>query len=784
MVGATHKIPDHPSYSYELWFLGELAPTPALRERGEALFALGNGFIGIRGQFEEDALTGDAPIYLNGVYERVPINYHEKAVGFADSSDVRPPAPNALPIELKLNGQLFDLSQGEILSYSRRIEFDQGVGIRNVEWQAPDGQKFWLHFERLVSFGRPNCAAIRLAIRPLSGPAEVEITSHLNWVAEKNDAQEEGVHDPRIGPSFTETPWQDFDAHAKQDINGFTLRTKKSGISVTSLISHEIDTEGEVQHDVRFDDNVEEVFSTSLEQDGYLIFEKYIVYTASSEADQRPTLDRALEAMAEAKQLKFRGLRNEQVQFLDNYWAGAAINIQGDQRLDTALKFCMFHILQGCGRDDATSIGAKGQTGEGYEGHYFWDAEIFSLPLLLFTAPDMARAMLIYRHRKLEDARTNARIQGHEKGALYPWRTISGKECSAYFPAGTAQYHIIADIAFAISQYVETTGDEDFLVRFGAEMLFETARIWPQIGFFNEERGGKFCINMVTGPDEYTALVNNNLYTNAMAKAHLMKAAEATEHLKSQHPDEFARLVEKLELNEEEIALWRKAAEQMELPYDEERQLFLQDDSFLERKIWDFANTPDDKYPLLLHYAPLEIYRHQVCKQADAVLAAFLQKSQFSKDDRKRIFDYYESVTVHDSTLSPCVFSTVAADVGALDKATYYLAQSALVDLEDLHGNASHGVHMASSGGSWMALANGFAGMEASGSELSFSPQIPSGWTGYDIRLRYQGRILKLCVKQNQATYSLIDGEALAIRHFDKAHTLNPGQDLELDLPS
>ncbi|MGD8326942.1 MAG: hypothetical protein PVF65_08510, partial [Sphingomonadales bacterium] len=648
MVGATHKIPEHPSYRNEPWALAETTLNPALRNRGDALFSLGNGFIGIRGQFEEDALTGDAPIYLNGVYERVPISYHESAVGFADSSDVRPPAPNALPIELKLNGHRFDLNEGKLLSYTRRFEMDRGIVIREVEWQAPDGQRFSLRFERLVSFGRPNSAAIRLYVTSLSGAAKVEITSHLNWAAEANESRDEGVHDPRIGPSFKETPWQNFEAHTKGDVRGFTLQTKESGISVTSLISHHVTTIGEVRHDIKADQNLEETFGVELAEGASITFEKYIVFTSSSEADQSSTIDRAFEAMTDARQLGFEGLKDEQEQFLSNYWKGAAVHIKGDQRLDTSLKFCMFHILQGCGRDDATSIGAKGQTGEGYEGHYFWDAEIFSLPLVLFTAPDIARAMLIYRYRKLEEARTNARIQGHKIGALYPWRTISGKESSAYFPAGTAQYHIIADIAFAISQYVETTGDEDFLVRFGAEMLFETARIWPQIGFFNEERGGRFCINMVTGPDEYTALVNNNLYTNAMAKDHLLKAASAAAHLKLHHPEKFTELSQKLSLGDEEIAFWRKAAEQMELPYDEKRQLFLQDDSFLERKVWDFANTPDDKYPLLLHYAPLEIYRHQVCKQADAVLAAFLQKIQFTKADRKRIFDYYESVTVHD----------------------------------------------------------------------------------------------------------------------------------------
>ncbi|RME62075.1 MAG: glycoside hydrolase family 65 protein, partial [Alphaproteobacteria bacterium] len=401
------------------------------------------------------------------------------------------------------------------------------------------------------------------------------------------------------------------------------------------------------------------------------------------------------------------------------------------------MRFNVFQLLQAAGRDGETSVAAKGQTGEGYEGHYFWDAEIFALPVFVFTAPEIARALLLYRCNRLNGARAHARAMGHAKGALFPWRTIGGRECSAYFPAGSAQYHINADIAYALRQYVEATGDEAFLFGHGAELLFETARIWTQIGFHDPRHGERFCIHEVTGPDEYTAMVNNNFYTNAMAAAHLDYACAVAARMKAADAAAFQALAARLALGEEEIAAWRRAADNMWLPHDDTLGIVAQDDSFLDKKVWDFAATPAAHYPLLLHYHPLTLYRHQVCKQADAVLAMVLLPDCAEPAVMARSFDYYEAITVHDSTLSPGAFAIAACAVGAMAKIYDYFTFAAQIDLADLHGNTGHGLHMASMASSWLCVAHGFAGMRTLGGHLRFRPLLPPPLAGYRFRLLF-----------------------------------------------
>jgi alpha,alpha-trehalose phosphorylase len=351
----------------------------------------------------------------------------------------------------------------------------------------------------------------------------------------------------------------------------------------------------------------------------------------------------------------------------------------------------------------------------------------------------------------------------HATGALYPWRTIAGEECSAYFPAGTAQYHINADIAYSIKLYMEATGDQEYLVKHGAEIVMETARIWMGLGSYDRE--GRFCINQVTGPDEYTALVNNNYYTNAMARMHLDFAASIAEQLQADAPEEFARIAKLAALEANEPAAWRRAASLMNLPYDEALQIHAQDDSFLSKKVWDFANTPKENYPLLLNYHPMVIYRHQVCKQADVVLALLLLSDQFTLEDKRRDFDYYEAVTTHDSSLSSCIFSIIAAEVGYQDKAYDYFMETARLDLDDTHGNTHYGVHTAAMAGTWMGVAYGFAGMRVVGGELSFAPKVPKQWQHYTFKIHFKGALLEVHVEPGRADYRLLQGEVLDFSH-------------------
>ena len=419
-------------------------------------------------------------------------------------------------------------------------------------------------------------------------------------------------------------------------------------------------------------------------------------------------------------------------------------------------------------------------TGEGYEGHYFWDTEIYSLPFFLYLKPEISRKLLEFRYNTLDKARERARTMGHQKGALYPWRTIAGEESSAYFPAGTAQYHINADIAYALKQYVEVTADDEFLVDYGAEILFETARLWSDLGDYIAAKDNQFCINEVTGPDEYTALVNNNYYTNAMAQVNLEYAYQVAHKLKEEAAAEYQALKEKISLSEDEVQAWKEAADKMYLPYDEEREIHKQDDSFLEKEVWDFANTPAKDYPLLLNYHPLVIYRYQVSKQADLVLALFLLGDQFSLEEKKRDFDYYETVTTHDSSLSSCIHSIVAAEIGYYEQAYEYFMETARMDLDNYHNNSQHGVHTAAMAGTWMSVVNGFAGMRVYDGELSFAPYLPEEWDSYKFRITFQGRRIKVEVKEDEVTYSLVSGSEIEFKHHDGIVTLGSDKKVEL----
>jgi len=395
------------------------------------------------------------------------------------------------------------------------------------------------------------------------------------------------------------------------------------------------------------------------------------------------------------------------------------------------------------------------------------------LPFVIYTAPRMARNLLRFRYRMLDQARARARELSHV-GALYPWRTINGAEASAYYAAGTAQYHINADIAYAIRKYFQVTGDLEFLCHGGAEIIVETARLWVDLGNYSEALGGAFCINGVTGPDEYTAVVNNNRFTNMMARENLRLAIRTVQYLESRHPEDYQQLVSATGLEPSELSEWQRAADHMYLPVDEKTGIHPQDDNFLEKEIWDFANTPREKFPLLLHYHPLVLYRHQVIKQADVVMAMFLLGRDFPFEDKKRNFDYYDPLTTRDSSLSSCIQSIVASEIGYADKAFDYFMDAALVDLADIGGNVIDGVHIASMGGTWMALVYGFGGMRDDEGELCFRPKLPERWDHLRFRLTIRGQRLEVHADHDGTTYTLMAGSGLVLRHEDEEFRISP----------
>ena len=401
---------------------------------------------------------------------------------------------------------------------------------------------------------------------------------------------------------------------------------------------------------------------------------------------------------------------------------------------------------------------------------------------MAFTAPDVARAMLMYRYRTLDGARDTARAMNHPRGALYPWRTIAGRECSAHYPSGSAAYHINTAIAYGIGLYLDASDDLDFLSEAGAEILFETARIWPQAGHFNPRLDGAFCIHEVTGPDEYTTLVNNNWYTNRMAQRHLLRAVKAWNRLSVDRPEALRVLAARIGLDADEVALWQRAADAMYLPVDDALGIHPQDDDFLAKPRWPFPKREGPHRPLLLDYHPLTLYRHQVCKQADVAMALVLAGDGIPLGTKRRDFDYYEAVTTHDSTLSAPVYGILASEVGHEEKAWRYFDASLRVDLDDLHGNTDHGVHMAAMAGSWLGLVQGFGGLRVVGGRLQFAPTLPVAWKGYGFNLRWRGCALRVDVDARGVRYRLDEGDLLAFAHAGSEVVLKPGREAVLPL--
>src|SRR5699024_7256419 len=377
----------------------------------------------------------------------------------------------------------------------------------------------------------------------------------------------------------------------------------------------------------------------------------------------------------------------------------------------------------------------------GYEGHYFWDTEIYALPFLTYTSPGTARNALRFRYQMLEAARRRA-SELAQHGALFPWRTINGEEASAYYAAGTAQYHIDADVAYALCKYVEASGDDEFMLNEGVDIMVETARMWADLGFWRHNGMPRFEIHGVTGPDEYTTVVNNNLFTNVMARFNLHKAAQVVRQLEASSPEGHERMVRRLGLVEEEVEEWERAAVGMMIPFDEGLGIHPQDEYFLDREVWDLEQTPVTRRPLLLHYHPLVIYRFQVIKQADVCMALFLQGDQFTLEEKRADFEYYDPITTGDSTLSAVVQSIIASEVGYHEMALDYFHHALYVDLADLHRNATDGVHVASTAGVWAALVYGFGGLRDHHGTINFDPRLPQGWTSLDFRLQLRGQQL------------------------------------------
>ena len=769
-----------PKYVYpaDEWRIVEKQYYPRFQAQMETIFSIGNGYFGMRGVSEETTPCTENGTFINAFYESWPIVYGEEAFGFPKTGQTIVNVTDSKIIKLYVDDEPFNLSTANLISFERVLDMKAGTLNREVIWETPSGKKVAIKSRRLVSLEHKHLASIEYEVTVLNAKAPVIISSEL-----KNHKHTSGNNgDPRKAKGFKGRVLNPKMNYCKDTCILLGFITNKSKIGLGCGVEHQMITESPYSYETECsEDGGKVVFSIDAQPGIPIKLIKYISYHTSPGINSVEELCiRTQRTLNRAKNFGFEAILLGQQKYMDDFWYRSDIKIYGNPydtdaarplELQQAIRFNLFQILQASARAEGTGIPAKGLSGQAYEGHYFWDTEIYLLPFLIYTAPRIARNLLHFRYKMLDKARKRAR-QLNQKGALFPWRTINGEEASAYYAAGTAQYHINADIAYTIKKYVEITGDKEFLYNEGVEILVETARFWYDIGFFQDET---FQIHGVTGPDEYTTVVNNNTYTNLMARENLRYAAQTVQTLQKDYFDKMVALVDRTQLSLIEIQNWQKAADRMYVPYDKERKINPQDDSFLSKKVWDFDSVPKSKYPLLLHFHPLVIYRHQVIKQADIVLAMHLLPEKFPEAEKKSNFDYYDRLTTGDSSLSVCIQSIVAFQLGYVRKALEYAYFAILMDLADIAGNSKDGCHIASMGGSWMVMVYGFAGMRDDNGNLSFNPRLPKGSKRLHFPLMIRSQRLEVDIRQDEVTYLLSQGSVLKINHQDEEILLKVG---------
>lgn len=718
----------------------------------ESIFALSNGHIGLRGNLDEGEPHALPGTYLNSVYELRPLPYAEGGYAYPESGQTVINVTNGKLIRLLVDDEPFDLRYGKHQNYERELDLRAGVLRRSVCWTSPAGCTVKVSSTRLVSFTQRAIAAICYEVEPFETPMRVVVQSEL--VANEDLPQQE--KDPRVGAALASA--LESEEHQAQGAKGLLIHhTKVSGLRIGAAMDHQIEgPPGMVVASESLPDIVRVSVSGRLKPGERLRIVKFIAYGWSSLRSRSAIHDQVIAALSTASLTDWEGLLNEQRAYMDDFWASADVEVQGDPEIQQAVRFALFHVLQAGARAELRPIPAKGLTGPGYDGHAFWDTEIFVLPVLTMTLPPATADALHWRQLTLNKAKENARQLGL-RGAAFPWRTIRGTECSGYWPAGTAAFHINADIAYAVAYYIEATGDSVFEEEVGLELLVETARLWCSLGYYNTATD-QFRIDGVTGPDEYSALADNNVYTNLMARHNLRWAADAV----NRHPEKARTLG----VDANETARWRKAAEKMFIPHDKRLGVTSQAESFTEHEIWDFANTSPAQYPLFLHFPYFDLYRKQVIKQADLVLAMQLRGEEFTQEQKERNFSYYEALTVRDSSLSASTQAVMAAEVGQLDLAYDYLAEAAFMDLRNLEHNVQDGVHIASLAGAWTALVAGFGGMRLQCGSLIFAPRLPEALEQLSFHLLFRGSRLRVEVKKTQVTYRLLAGQQLKVLHY------------------
>jgi len=694
----------------------------------ESLFTLGNGYLGLRGDLYQKDKVGQRGTFINGFYESGPIKYGEKAYGYAENWQTIIPLPEGKEIYIAINGKEILTEKGTFREQKRIQNLRESYNLWTFLWIDEDGLAYKGSVKSIVPFDHHGAAIFIWKLTLPDDNMNINIKSRLIY----ENAIDHEVDDPRLPEHFNGATLTISKDQIDDELSLLSVETSGSGLVMHCAMDHSYEGfSSEERNLIESDRELTEEFTGRADKE--IIFIKTLVYSYDEQKKSEVVKDKVKEEILTIREKGIESILEKQKEFMRKFWDSSDVEISGNDEVQLSLRYNLFQLLQSVGRDGKRSIAAKGLSGSGYEGHYFWDAETYVLPFFVYTNPAIARSMLKYRISILDKAEARATLLGH-KGILFPWRTINGEESSAYFPAGTAQYHINSDIALGLSRYLDISRDKSILQEGGAELLAGTARFWCDFGSMIEGKG--FCFNCVTGPDEYTAMVDNNFYTNITAKENLKAAAKWCKEI----------------VGSDEIENWEKLADEIYLP-EKSAGVTPQDDSFLEREPWDFASTENSDYPLLLHYHPMSIYRKQVLKQADVVMAQALFRNILSPEQMKRNFDFYEQLTTGDSSLSACAQGINASWLGYDDLAWEYFNETLHTDRKDLHKNVFHGLHTASMGGSYLILIYAFLGLENIDGTLKFRPSLTEKLKKLKLKITVGNSQLEINLDRNNILY-------------------------------
>ena len=730
----------------EEWAVSEETFQPELNRFMETIFFTGNGYIGLRGTPEEwrDEATSTMTNYLAPIYDLLPTGTDALVTNVREIS-VNVACPNWFQLDITLAGSPFDLQQGTVLDYRRTLDLRDGTMTRKLRWCDELGHESEICFTRFVSMANSHLAVQQVTIRPVNWQGELQIRASIDaHVAKEQDVNNLG-----------ELPNGDI---------YLTSVTRATILATATILHTSLSCAGNAISAVNKTDNervVSSTFTAEAAAGDEWLFEKLVVITCSRDEEAGAPQERARKLMQEQRSRSFAALLDDHTAAVSRIWQEGDVEISGDPAAQQGIRFCIFNMHQNyAGGNPLVNMAAKGLSGPGYGGLYWWDTEMYMMPFFLYSAPDKARNLLLYRYLTLDGAREKA-LHYRYRGAMYPWVTIDGRERSGDWQYGMLEQHVSSAVAYAIKHYLQVTGDEEFLWQYGVEMLLETSRFWASRVTYSARRE-KYCINHITGPDEYAVAINNNCYCNVMAQANLEYGAACVRRMRAEQPARWQELAKRLDFNATELAQWDEIAANVFIPFDEKLAIHEQDDSFLDRepivwRDWPADDKPTSKWPW--H----RLMMSQAMKQADVVLLMFMQHERFSLEEKKRNFLFYEPKTTHESSLSPCIHAIIAAEIGCEAEAFDYYLRSARLDLDDVNGNADQGLHIANTAGSWLSVMNGFAGMRVADGQLSFAPHLPERWEKLSFTMTFQARRLQVTLTKEGIAIKLLHGDNLEV---------------------